>query len=569
MRSTLEYLQRKLFSLVQRQKPRQAPRFVKPHLEALEERVVLDAMVFAGGGTPLLPAAWNAVANWTDLTNPANPHIPTSSDDVGIPGGAVVLLSGANAEVNSIVTVGLSSLTIASGTELKIDNNPPATEPPDMPVSPTPGSNFFGGSVIDAGRINANTTNPFTGTQVIFAGGALIGPGDLNGSLDAGPVSAFTFLAPAVGSPILNTFAVGATLGPGPGSVIIAGPVTIDGTLDDSTMTMVLSGGILSGPTATTGTLDEKATLSWLGGSDALGGGTTIESSGQVLGSGPGFKGLAGTLTNLSAFSRLDGAGTLSLGVAGVGPGTIVNAAGTIEMSLPSITGTAGSSLTNTALGTLQETASSSAPTVISAPFTNNGIVSVTSGAALVLSNTVPGAPADTLDGVLQLLGNMTLRGAFTSLHGFLEQAAPGFLEVGGAGGVTPATLTVPSGVTDTLDGNLEVNSGSTLTGGGEVLNAGRLQLDLSSSTAGLGSYQQTSIGTLALAVGGGFGTPAVLAVTGKAQLSGTLLLLGYTPKVGAKFTVVTAGSIGADFDTIPHGMVETDGPTSVTVTQF
>ncbi len=126
----------------------------------------------------------------------------------------------------------------------------------------------------------------------------------------------------------------------------------------------------------------------------------------------------------------------------------------------------------------------------------------------------------------------------------------------------------MPAGVVDSINGNLEVNLFSTLTGGGEVINSGRLQLDLSSSTTGLGSYQQTSMGTLALAVGGGFGAPALLAVTGNAQLSGNLILLGYTPAVGDSFTVVTAGSIGDHFDTIPDGMEETDGPTSVTVTQ-
>jgi hypothetical protein len=153
-----------------------------------------------------------------------------------------------------------------------------------------------------------------------------------------------------------------------------------------------------------------------------------------------------------------------------------------------------------------------------------------------------PGAAADTLDGVFQLLGDLELLGAFTSTHGFMLQAAPGFLEVGStASGGPAAVLTVPASVTDTLDGNLEVTGTGTLTGPGEIYNAGRLQLDLGSTTMGLGSYVQTSIGTLALAAPGP-GMSASLTVTGAASLSGTLVLMGPPPPVGTTYTVVTAG---------------------------
>ncbi|HEY7308360.1 MAG TPA: hypothetical protein VH643_03255 [Gemmataceae bacterium] len=530
--------------------------------------MVLDAMAFSGIGTLAAPADWFDVANWTDLSGGAD-HIPTPADDVAIPGGVgVVSISGGRlAEVNSIVTVAGSTLIITSGppqpSQLKIDNNPPTSGPPGFPLSPVPGSNYFGGSVIDAGLINLNSSGP-GGTQAIFASGALIGPGDLNGNLDAGPNSSFTFAAGSTGE-----FTTGATLGTGSGSVIVSAAVQIDGTLQDNTMTMVLSGGLLSGPTATTGALDEYAIFSWLSGTLALGGGTTIEGSGELLASGAGAKALAGTLTNMSPLSRLDGGAPLSLGAPGIGPGTLISATGTLEISLPAITGVPGSLFSNLPLGTIQATSPASAPTVISAPFLNDGLLSVTSGAGLVLSNTAMGAAPDVLDGVFQLMGNVTLLGAFTSVNGFMLDSGPGFLEVGnpGGGGGT-AVLTVPVGAIDTLEGNLEVNTFSTLTGGGEVDNPGYLQLDLSSSTVGLASYVQRSSGTLALAVGGGFGAPAALTVTGPAQMSGTLVLLGYTPMVGKSFKVVTAGAVSGHFDTIPDGMSETDTSTSITVTQ-
>jgi hypothetical protein len=565
MSSILTFFRRKLLRPVPRKKPAQTPRIVKPSLEILEDRTVMNAVLFIGaGGTLAAPLNWFANANWLDLNTGLN-HVPTAADDVGIPGaaGVVAIGGGRLAEVNSIITAAPSTLDITGGSpqpsQLKIDNNPPVSPPPAFPPNPST-SNYFGGSVIDAGLINLNSSSP-AGTQAIFAGGAVIGPGDLNGNLDAGPNSSFTFT---------NTgeFAVGATLGPGSGSVIVAARVQIDGTLQDNTMTLQLvTGGTLTGPTATTGVLEENAILSWLGGTLALGGGTTIGSSGQVLASGGGGKTLAGTLTNMSATSRLDGSGGLTLGAGGVGPGTLVNAAGTLEISLPFITSIiAGSSMTNTALGILNVTSPASAPTTITAPFTNTGNLDVASGDKLVLSNTAPGAAPDTLDGVFQLLGDLQLLGAFTSVNGFMLQAAPGFLEVGSSSGGA-AVLTVPAGVTDTLDGNLEVNTGSTLTGPGEIYNAGRLQLDLGSTTMGLGSYVQTSIGTLALAAAGP-GMSASLTVTGTASLSGTLVLMGPPPPVGTTYTVVVAGAVSGHFDTIPNGMSETDGPTSVSVTQ-
>ena len=59
------------------------------------------------------------------------------------------------------------------------------------------------------------------------------------------------------------------------------------------------------------------------------------------------------------------------------------------------------------------------------------------------------------------------------------------------------------------------------------------------------------------------------LDVTGMATLSGTLELLNYTPVVGDSFVVVTAaGGVQDHFDSVPAGMVETDGPTTASVTQ-
>jgi hypothetical protein len=118
------------------------------------------------------------------------------------------------------------------------------------------------------------------------------------------------------------------------------------------------------------------------------------------------------------------------------------------------------------------------------------------------------------------------------------------------------------------LSGFVEVTSSGTMTGG-SVTNNGNLKLDAGSADL-LASYLQTSSGTLVEeAPFAGGNTP--LMVSGNAQLSGTLELDfvgGYTPASGDAFTVVSAGSISAHFDTTPDNMTVAYGPGIVTATE-
>ncbi len=301
MLSLLKRLRDRFFASSPRMKAARPPLFAKPRLEVLEDRLVLDAMLFTGSGTATAPAAWNLAANWLDLNNPRYVHIPNANDDVGIPSSAgTVEISGQNADINSIVTQGGTNLIIDSGIELKINSNPPTNPPAGMPTSPTPGHNSFGGFVTDPGRINLNTTNVLTGTIADFLGGALIGPGDLNGNLMAGPVSAFNFYGSGAG----NTFASGATLGMGAGNINVLSPVSIEGTLNDLTTTMnVLTGGDLSGP----GSLNEQVILNWTGGTISLTGGVDVDVSGQLNVSGPNGKILSTSLSLENSGSTIGG----------------------------------------------------------------------------------------------------------------------------------------------------------------------------------------------------------------------------------------------------------------------
>jgi hypothetical protein len=301
MLSSLKLLCQRLRSSYSKNKPVRTTQFVVPRLEALEPRLVLDAMVFTAVGTPSAPALWNLASNWTDLSVPTNIHIPTANDDVGIPSSAgTVEISGQNADINSIVTQGGTNLIIDSGIELKINSNPPTNPPAGMPTSPTPGHNSFGGFVTDPGRINLNTTNVLTGTIADFTGGTLIGPGDLNGNLMAGPVSAFNFYGSGAG----NTFASGATLGMDAGNINVLSPVSIQGTLNDMTTTMnVMIGGDLTGP----GALNEQVILNWTGGTISLTGGVDVDVSGQLNVSGSNGKILSTSLSLENSGSTIGG----------------------------------------------------------------------------------------------------------------------------------------------------------------------------------------------------------------------------------------------------------------------
>ncbi len=342
MWSMLTRLREKFLPSIPPRTVRRASWYFRPHLEALEDRLVPDAVTFTGGGNG---TSWNDPDNWVDLNNGAN-VVPGASDDASILIAATVVISGAAANVNSLVTLPGSVLTVTAGNQLTINNNVPGTT-----------SSPLAGSVIDLGRIVANTSDPLNGTGVVFGGGAVIGPGDLNGNLDAGPNSSITFAPTNTGE-----FVAGATFGLGTGNIIIAGPVQVDGTLDDNTATLnVVTGGtLMSAPGSTAGAVNENATCNWTGGFIALAGGFNVGSSGSLTASGPDTKYLAGPLSNQSAFTSLGGAGPLFLASS---TASISNVVGHMTLSLPLIAGVVGSGgISNSPLGTLEAAPPDGAP---------------------------------------------------------------------------------------------------------------------------------------------------------------------------------------------------------------
>lgn len=536
----------KLLPSSQPRRIRRASQCFRPSLEVLECRLLLDAYTFlpnaAGDGV-----SWNDPNNWLNLTNPNITAVPGGGDDASIGDGFNVVLAGAAGNVNSLVTSSASSLTIVASDQLTLNNDSSIT-----------------GALFDPGHLIANTTNPFTGTTVTLTGAAAIGPGDLNGNLDAGPNSSIVL----AGGPT-DVLGVGATLGPGTGTLVIDGAVTVNGTLDDNAMTMsVVPGGALLG----SGSLNERAILNWTGGTLALTGGVDIASSGELVASdgagGPSPLTLDTVLTNESVFAELGGTGGLFLG-----PGdAITNLTGILRLSQVAVTNSGGGTggILNDPLAIFDVTALASSPSIVSVPLTNEGNFDVDSGDELILTTPLGASgPAIDLDGALNVNGQLTLLTTATSVTGF-GLGGSGVFEIGstmGGPGIPAGsgTLIVPTGATD-LIGNMEVSGAGTLTGGGTISNNGRLQLDLGAATS-FGNYVAGNSGRLALAVSSS-SSYETLTVTGTASLSGSLVLLNYTPVVGDSFDVVVAAAIEHHFDSVPSGMVETDTATTATVTQ-
>jgi hypothetical protein len=428
------------------------------------------------------------------------------------------------------------------------------------------------------GTINISSAGIFTGTTNVYGkleapNGATVtlnGRGllDSSGKIDGGTIIFSKFSTWAIN-------ANGSNLGNmGDGHWFISGPLAINGAREQpqGDITLDNDGGVTTAGSITgTGSLDLWTAFNWNGGNIGLSGGATIEPQADFKAAGANNKFMTtGTITNNNLLTELGGAGSLTL----YGGATFLVAHGQVKVSLPAISGAGprfGNGLFHN-VDTVEFEAPASTPTLVSCNFTNDAYLKVAAGSAAILSalgSAGPGAVIK-LDGTLMLDGDLTLSGSISSPTGLDVSAGGGTLKIGGGTMATSAVLTLPVGMTIGANGNVEVTNLSTLTGGGQVSNSGTLTLDNGSSTTGLGSYQETSTGTLGLQAASA-ANYSRLKVTGVAQLSGTLkmdFVGGYTPKKGASFRVLDAGTIGAHFDTTPADMTVTYDSAGVTLTQ-
>ncbi len=534
---------------------RREARYVRPRLEALEDRVVPAVDTFAAPG---------GSGQWTNAASWSLGRLPGEADTAVIPAGESCVLSSATTQsiqslsVSGTLTLGSPSpsgetgtidavMATLSGGTFNI-GDPGSGSGGDVTVTGTmtqmggtlnvggaggssgsldvntlsassalnvytsgkiddKSSAAIGGATTVLGQIEAENIDDLNGAGVVFSGPVTIGPGTLDGNLKAGINASFTFSPFSTG-----TLVAGATLGDG--QYIVNGPLTIDGTLSDTVADITLnSGSTAAGSISGSGSIDDWATFEWNGGIIGLAGGMTLEPTADFKTAGAGTKTLAaGTITNICPYTELGGTGSLLLDTGA----TFDNASGNVDVTLPSIASgspSGGGLFTNTggSGSTLDFQAPSTSPTVITCNFINNGNLDVAGSDAA----TVDGPPfvggTYELDGTLGLEGDLTLEGAIASPTGVTVNGG-GNLLIGNSGGLS-GKLTLASGSTTVIGGNVEVTGDGTLTGGGQVDDNGKLTLDVGSA-ATIGSYQQSSTGTLDIQATSGPGGPTYSALT-------------------------------------------------------
>jgi hypothetical protein len=511
--------------------PRKVPRtkrLVLPHLEVLEGRIVPDAYVWNGS----INNDYLNGQNWIN-TRTLLPGVPGSQDTGDIPAGTpLCILNGTSRTIAGLSVEGqfdlFSKLTVTTGSSTGVFNT------------------HAGGELDNVSSFD------------------FYGSGTLQGQIDAGgsnitlrPSSSMT-----LGNGVLLT---------GLGAYMVNGPVVDNAALLlNVPLYLNNDGGVTTaGALIGSGSLDVGSVFDWTGGTLGLTGGVTLEPSSGFKTEGADPKSLtAGTL--LSDAQLLDLGGTGALFILGTGT-TLDVAAGQAKVSLPLITGgpppTGAGSLVNGGDGNLKFQAPTG--TLVNVNFSNTGNLNVASGSGLTLSSYEGAQPPLTVDlgGTLRLDSDLSLIGPILSSAGMIVASGTGHLNVG-VGPSATASLTLLGGDT-VLFGTLEVTGYGTLNGAGELDNDGNLILDLGSINT-VGTYMQIATGTLEEHASGS-GANSMLAVSGGAQLLGTLKLVfdgGYLPAHGDSWTVLTANSIGGQFDTVPADTTPSYGSTAVGLTE-
>ncbi len=368
-----------------------------------------------------------------------------------------------------------------------------------------------------------------------------------------------------------------------------------NGTLDGSTSPVTNQGQInvpVGDNLNTKGTIINNGSIMVAAplGNLALAGSTTLAGSGQVVMSpGSGVLGSSGfTLTNQSTIS---GAGNIGSGQIGIiNKGNIVATNPSSNTPLMINPGIAGFSTTG---GTLAANAGCALTIGASGPFKNLAKNTLMGGTYLIAGDLqIPGANIVTNSAKITLIGtggeivnsssntNALANLATNSGSGLLSLQSGQTLSIAGnLANSGTVTVGVNSGLgvggsytqnngTTTVDGVLAAPAGFTVQKG-KVFGAGTISASVSSSgsvTAGdsaskptklsVGSYAQSSTGTLNIAIGGttAGSTYGQLASSNGVSLGGTLNLTrihGFLPKIGETFTIITGTVVTGQFATV------------------
>jgi hypothetical protein len=528
-------------------------KFVRPHLEELEPRILLTTYIFLPNGNGD-PQSWRNGNNWVDEDTGRYGNFPNFDDDAVVPGGNVV-------KVDTGYEVRAAVLTLQAGSNLIV----PATSLLRLDYG------TLEGRVTDQGEIYADDAEG----EVDFSGSTVIGPNPgFDTNLD-GP-GKFVFLPPASGT---EQFAAGATIGwPGDangptvdiGTPTQAGQVRLAGLLGVYAGQVVLN-GILSDPQDTNGSLDNFAGFTWQSGRLALTNGFTNESGASFLAEpSPNNPVTALTLqTNLANQSSMQFIGPYDLEIdnggllANVNGGAVTMVGITAQDNL----GT-GHGIFNAASAYMDCVPNSAGVgCIITCPFTSQGIIEADydpEGSPTLVLN----GPNMELDGYLNLAGTVDIKGTVTSYLGFTNQ--------GGLGGqlVIESFLNLrDSGITNY--GAIDVIGEGVIQGfGGDTLdeftNLGVLGLLGDGQVRTLNFFTQRTVGMLFVDVhNGNQGADGIYQVANVLLDGDCFFINGPAPSPGNRvFQVVGgAGTINGEFYGLPYNTVETNTDTNVYIT--
>ena len=288
---------------------------LRPRLEHLEERVVLDAV----GWNVATSGNWNVAANWLDTTT-GKAKVPSSTDQV------TINQSGVTVTVSDAENAG--SLTTASGANLAITAGS---------LTLVNAATLNGGFDLSGGELTIDTTLTLAGTSA-WSGGSIAGAGNLTnmGTLAVANSSTASPLADLV-----NLTNAGTITQTGGGGIGIGSGLTVSNELG-GVYDLQSNGGLTSSPgsgsapqflnvgifqkTAGTGTSLVSSAVAFLnaGGTvDVESGTIAIQSSGGAPGGEEGatFTVASGAVLDLSGPSA---GNTLEGTFTGSGAGTVL-----------------------------------------------------------------------------------------------------------------------------------------------------------------------------------------------------------------------------------------------------